>query len=925
MEKIMKKFLSIFLFTFILFAFQKVYAGVNDPIIKYFTPLDGTLLMISESETGRYVDIYFEIDNLCSSSAPWGWYGYEIWVLIDGNVIFNYKDNSKVSGKKNYGPTTLPYQWFNVGSHTITINAKSYVYELFWVDTYKVGETHHITIKHPFTANLSRAFEFDQTEALPSQHSSSGDPIQISVSTTYTHPSGRQYVFGGWSDGNTLNPRTVTDNLTVSALYKVIHKSNDATAFSNNSQRKLIETKSGSTTWLHQVYTNSINGVSHVWLEHSSDGGSTWILGNNGLLDNGSGGKNPSIAYTHNSDYNYIGVVWQQPSGSHYAICGKIFNQYIGSSDIPHPMDEASYTIFTEPSDAYSVNANPNLVLTAGAFGPFFITYERKSTSGSLQPGVNWVVGHIRDIALGGWDGPFGSIESNGIISGTNASSIDIQMSPYPDYNNSNDVSVNLLRQQGSPGTIYSHFLYLTNANGYWEYSQYDDGMISYNSNVNFSPSIVSLNDYVYSACWIEYTDMAFYFYDNHIRYYFGSSGSGAVSCSINRGGGNSNSGSAAWSIGGTNRSIRFDNGIPVTSSIRNLSTTGRYVQVGDGAGTDLSNMRVSSFYPSTSPYYFNTSGALTPLSKSNSEITEGRGFIINKGDESFSYSVGDLSVDGSNIIFADVSDTADYGNINTLNGALITEPFQLNANSKVYFSEHSGFADSSSAIKALGKSDFIHYKVELIDNASEKVIGTIKDINLTSSNTYSLKDKYYLLDTKGISGKEVRAKITVETNLVTTEDSLDQSSIEFLQNGKIPAAVRNARKKSHHSNLILTKTLKEKNENIAKAAVEKLALQEVNILKTFALTQNYPNPFNPTTTISYQLPKDGVVTLKIYDVLGREVTTIINNEFKTTGRYNVKFNAGNLASGVYIYRLNITSITGENFYTATKKLMLLK
>ncbi len=92
-----------------------------------------------------------------------------------------------------------------------------------------------------------------------------------------------------------------------------------------------------------------------------------------------------------------------------------------------------------------------------------------------------------------------------------------------------------------------------------------------------------------------------------------------------------------------------------------------------------------------------------------------------------------------------------------------------------------------------------------------------------------------------------------------------------------------------------------------------------------YKLYNNYPNPFNPTTTFTYQLPKDGIVTLKIYDMLGREVATLVNNELKTVGRYNVRFNASSLASGVYIYQLKVNDLGGGNGYTATKKLMLLK
>jgi photosystem II stability/assembly factor-like uncharacterized protein len=85
-----------------------------------------------------------------------------------------------------------------------------------------------------------------------------------------------------------------------------------------------------------------------------------------------------------------------------------------------------------------------------------------------------------------------------------------------------------------------------------------------------------------------------------------------------------------------------------------------------------------------------------------------------------------------------------------------------------------------------------------------------------------------------------------------------------------------------------------------------------------FLLSQNYPNPFNPATTINYQLPQPGFATLKIYDVLGKEVATLVNEE-QASGRYSVNFNAGGLASGVYIYRLT----AGK--YSASRKLILLK
>ena len=85
-----------------------------------------------------------------------------------------------------------------------------------------------------------------------------------------------------------------------------------------------------------------------------------------------------------------------------------------------------------------------------------------------------------------------------------------------------------------------------------------------------------------------------------------------------------------------------------------------------------------------------------------------------------------------------------------------------------------------------------------------------------------------------------------------------------------------------------------------------------------FELKQNYPNPFNPVTTINYSIPSNGNVKLKIYDILGREVATLVN-ETKAPGNYEVNFNAANLPSGVYFYRLQ----TGD--FIQTKKMILMK
>ena len=87
----------------------------------------------------------------------------------------------------------------------------------------------------------------------------------------------------------------------------------------------------------------------------------------------------------------------------------------------------------------------------------------------------------------------------------------------------------------------------------------------------------------------------------------------------------------------------------------------------------------------------------------------------------------------------------------------------------------------------------------------------------------------------------------------------------------------------------------------------------------SYSLMQNYPNPFNPSTTIRFAIPKDARVTIKVYDVMGREVATVLDNQKVSVGTNEVSFNANGLASGIYFYTLQ------SNDFRDTKKMMLIK
>ncbi len=93
-----------------------------------------------------------------------------------------------------------------------------------------------------------------------------------------------------------------------------------------------------------------------------------------------------------------------------------------------------------------------------------------------------------------------------------------------------------------------------------------------------------------------------------------------------------------------------------------------------------------------------------------------------------------------------------------------------------------------------------------------------------------------------------------------------------------------------------------------------------------FILEQNYPNPFNPSTSINYSIPVSSFISLRIYNVLGKEIATLVNEE-KPAGSYEVNFSAEDLTSGIYFYKLQAgdpESSSGQGF-VETKKMVLMK
>lgn len=438
-----------------------------------------------------------------------------------------------------------------------------------------------------------------------------------------------------------------------------------------------------------------------------------------------------------------------------------------------------------------------------------------------------------------------------------------------------------------------------------WSTDQYASTISNGSGYLNYKPSMVQMPDNNIRACWIRdyygggpatpyYVNVVYW--NSASPSVFTYSGNMVNSVSINVLNDNSNT---YYAYAQNTNNSNWQNFARLGSNTITLSTTGRHIQLSNGSSS--ANLCASAYYPVSLPYYFLNS-SLGSLPKSSvEENTYGRGVQLVKDNIVFSYSMKSLTADKSTVKFVEIPEIKDTSSdrrmvqpltIDSLNTFLLSEPFTIQNGMILNFSEGGGFLitsdGDSSVARQLMKNYQINCKIELIEDGTNKSIGIVKQSQFTSKdeNNSNIFSSNLALNRSDV--KNVRLKITLTTNITDVEGML-----------------------VNEYNTV--------NENIlSKLSAENLTLQEKGIVTTYAIEQNYPNPFNPTTTINYQIKEDGLVTLKLYDILGEEITTLVN-EAKTTGRYTHSFNGSDLPSGVYIYQLKV------NDFVSSKKLMLLK
>jgi hypothetical protein len=706
----------------------------------------------------------------------------------------------------------------------------------------------------------------------------------------------RKFCFRSWTGTNAefsnanFNQTGVvftSSNAEVVANLKGSQLSNDITAYDYNSQKKFVRTDNGN---LHNIYIS----MGALWYERSTNGGTTWdIVG--GQPINSNNPKQVSIDYLPpGSGTEVVLIAYQCTTSTGSKV---VVDVYINGAPRAGQFryDVVSFT--HTPGEYSEMNAEP--VISLAQEWDFLIIYKvpgllPEGGDDPTQAGLYYSFGWLNGLL--GWQLTWYNPGQKWVMiptTGINSIHPTIGCEIYSGYN-------------------YFHIAYQENnqIKYYYRYGQTRTGSLVLTGNPvnisstsgfsqNYYPSIIAIGQSA-RVCWVGYRviypdpepipeidgipqwKVLFKGTNNPGSYW--QFGNYVSSPNINKRNDDSYY-ALAWSE--ESNQIKFaDNTL---STVRTISgVTGQKLQICNGS--DKNNMYCMAYeHNSGVPFYFTKSNSLgsfyNPEKVLYGDFTSGREGVVSVDSAGFFFAIGDIKIDGEPIDFIEIEDSVIITNLAAFNEYLITEPVSISDNSSFVYSVLYGINDSLSAELAMIDDRFINFKVQLVDANTGEIIGEYDNVTYDSENIYHYNNIEYQVNTQGIGNRTVRLKLIVNNNFVTSY-SLSQIYSDEAVLGK-------------------TKT-------------KEININGSEVIKSYELSQNYPNPFNPATTIRYQLPKDGMVTLKVYDILGAEVVTLVNEE-KAAGKYEVNFDASRLASGVYIYRIQV------NEFNSVKKMVLLK
>ncbi|MDP3150716.1 MAG: T9SS type A sorting domain-containing protein [Ignavibacteria bacterium] len=717
----------------------------------------------------------------------------------------------------------------------------------------------------PFYPDVTTSYSGDVYKGVFLNQGADWQPPYYSVQTPQTQninlgsPQGtRTFYFQNWSGTNaTLQD---ANSLTTG----VVFTNANATVSANYKGHLLSNNSIGFSSNSQRKFISDVNGNKHlvyesqgsVYYTKSTDNGSTW---QQDVKLNEDGTQAKSAVAAASSD-GYLYLLYQCDNDAYgNPIPALILSQYY----------YGNFRWQTNVCDlsSYAFNTMPTISSVSGVV---MVVYKPSATSGLASVEYYLSSGNIAETHVRN-------------IPGTTQSSVNPSLATTVLTQPTKHM---LVYQESYYGIYYKQWTVATDF-GNLVTSNLSSG-VGYS--LNYTPSIVDVTTGS-RLCWVgsDYsgTNKRVVFRDPENLYQFWTFGNYVASPSINR-----TDNYTAYFIGwsdGSGSSFKIVDSHLSYLYIKTLTgLQGNAMQLSNGSSANA--MYAMTFYNGGLPYPLTQSNSLASyysLSKenTNSNIASGRAGIVMKGDGEFSFMLGDIEVNSEKIRFKKLSDTLTIPSKDVFNTLVESEPFELNENSDFTYSVEYGVTDSALATQALQNGENVKFKVELIDAATNQIINTFDNVTYTKDFLQKYNSLAYQVNTEAIGTMNVKLRLVADH----TGEANYQINNSFVED-----------------------------EIIAKKGFKVINLKNELQIKDYALAQNYPNPFNPATTITYQLPKSGSVTLKIFDILGNEVKTLVNEQ-KEMGRYTVQFDASSLASGMYVYQLR------ANDYTSTKKMMLLK
>lgn len=676
------------------------------------------------------------------------------------------------------------------------------------------------------------------------------------------------FIFMNWNDGSVNNPKFLTENTTDYAVFKGHLLTSTQSATSSGNQRKIAKDYNGT---LHMVYAS----LNKIWYTYSTDGGSTWSVEEQ--ISGSGSASTPCIASSDGPLGYDVYFVWQEVVGSTNYLYIKSLN-YLPSTILDS--DPSGSDI--QPSIAVSTDEDKILIVYKKMYsGRYQIHYRYSSDHGS-----NFSVGGPLSIGTPIiWDLP--------------------------------SAAWNPQQNKFMVSTSYSSSFLTTDLISYDGTTWAEEGNVYYSNQVPSTPS--------YSQVAVDgtgRTHVTWIAYDN----YYGE-GSAAMHRSMLNGN---------WST-----ISLFRDEIIYNPSIVYTSVCGH--NDADG-GTSI-------FYaPGSDQVLFN-------IYSTNNSSWNGLIYIAPSAPISYTIplekalpqTVSFVTVKGSSLPYSIINQTKNNSQSGTYSGTLKIMPgnetvASVFENTKLYRRMELIDTTTGSILTVQfgnikGKSiDFPKPDILKSNNLFSSFMNTFP-FSLTQDDTLSVefgvnnkgwkkntKVIFELVDSYGKVIQKIDEHNFSKTNTTSGKKEKINKIVNRLQNASAALRVRideldsNQLVVNYMDVILLNSSDEELSSNLPKSIT-----QIGEVPGEYKLEQNYPNPFNPSTVIDFSIPRNGLVSLKIYDLLGREITALVD-EHLSAGNYSVDFNtsalpnsSAALSSGVYFYVLK------SNGFTLMKKMILLK